>query len=299
MIRTGSWIIMDNGGAAGDILDSIVESGNRYLTRVKLNSSDDIRMMDNAEKWEYVEDGVCCIRHTFDHSGRTTYLFFSADGYNRSYRSAVRRVDRMITSLRSYEDGKFRMTDFVTVKKNVAADVDVKVTVQTHLDYDDPRRREHMIMNEIKPRSGIFKLESSEQLTSPEALYKYRGRSSVEHLISSFKSVSGMKPLRVWKKASIHGSVILALLSEMVIAMARYELDHKTEKKMRKGKMVTVERRPSTNSMVWSLSQLTVTRIIEKGSGKRTIYSNWNPISRAVFVNIRSNSITKGVLAST
>jgi len=79
MIRRGSWIIVDNGGASGDILDSIVSSGNRYLTRVKLNASDEKRMTGNPDDWEYVEEGVCCIRHTFDHSGRTTYLFFSAD----------------------------------------------------------------------------------------------------------------------------------------------------------------------------------------------------------------------------
>ncbi len=58
-IRKGSWMIMDNGGASGDILDSIVRNGNRYLTRVKMNISDDERMRDEADRWEYVEDGVC------------------------------------------------------------------------------------------------------------------------------------------------------------------------------------------------------------------------------------------------
>ncbi len=31
---------MDNGGASGDILDSVVRSGNQYLIRVKLNVSE-------------------------------------------------------------------------------------------------------------------------------------------------------------------------------------------------------------------------------------------------------------------
>lgn len=58
-MRKGSWIIMNNGGVFGDILDSIVKSGNRYITRVKMNISDDIRIRDEADRWEYVEDGMC------------------------------------------------------------------------------------------------------------------------------------------------------------------------------------------------------------------------------------------------
>ena len=77
IIREGSWIIVDNGGALGDILDSIVGSGNRYLTRVKSNKSDDKRMSECRNGQEYVEDGVCCLRHTFDSSGRTNHLYFS------------------------------------------------------------------------------------------------------------------------------------------------------------------------------------------------------------------------------
>ena len=46
MIRKGSWTIVDNGGASGDILDSIVKADRRYLTRVKLNASDDKRLAD-------------------------------------------------------------------------------------------------------------------------------------------------------------------------------------------------------------------------------------------------------------
>ena len=32
---------MDNGGASGNILDSVVRSGNQCLTRVKLNNSNE------------------------------------------------------------------------------------------------------------------------------------------------------------------------------------------------------------------------------------------------------------------
>jgi transposase len=280
---------MDNGGAAGDILDSVVENGSKYLTRVRMNSADDGRMLEERHKWEYVEDGVCCLRHVFESSGRTTYIFGSADNWIRSYHTAERRVNGMIDAVRSYEEGKFRTSDFVTVKKNVTADVAVKVTVQTRFGYNDPVEKERMITEAMDRHSGFFKLESSEQLTPSEALNRYRARAVVEHLIHSLKRITGLKPLRVWKEESIRGSVVLALFAEAAMAMARYELEPVMVPKMKKGKMTTEESRPSTESMVWALGHLTVCRIVENGRRKEAVYSNWNPISREVFANIRSN----------
>ena len=168
-VRKGSWIIVDNVGASGDILDSIISSGNKYLTRVNMNASDDLRMAEHGDEWEYVEDGVLCMRHTFESSGRTTYLYFSLDNWLRSYHSAGRNFDRMVEAVRTYEDGKFRKSDFVTVKRNVLADVEVKVSLQTKLGFDETEK-EGIIREIMGTRAGVFKLESSEQLTPSEAL---------------------------------------------------------------------------------------------------------------------------------
>jgi transposase len=297
MIRKGSWLIIDNGGAAGDILDHITESGNKYLTRLKMNISDDLRISECRDEWEYVEDGVCCLKHVFSSSGRTTYLFFSADNRIRSYHAAKRSVMRMISAIRSYEDGKFRKSDFVTVKRNILADIEVKVGVQTRFCYNDPDEIEGLTEQVMGCRSGIFKLESSEQLTPSEALNKYRARSSVEHLIHSLKRVTGLKPLRVWKEASIRGSMMLALFSEAAMAMAKYELVPKPVPKMRGGKMIVENTKPSTGSIVWSLSHLTVSRMVDRGWRKKAIYSNWDAVSREVFANIRSDLERNGVFA--
>lgn len=288
MIREGSWIIVDNGGASGDILDSIVRSGHKYLTRVKMNASDDKRIADTECEWEYVEDGVCCKKHTFDSSGRTTYLFYSLDNWYRSYHSASRSFDRMVEAVRTYEDGHFRKSDFVTVKRNVLADVEVKVSLQTKFSFDEGER-EGIIEEIMGTRAGIFKLESSEQLTPLEALDKYRARATVEHLIHSLKRVTGLKPLRVWSESSIRGSMMLALLSETSIAMARYEMEGNTKTIEEKGRRKTVTEKPNTESIVWSLGHLTLTRIIDRGRRKQPIFSNWNPISREIFGNILSD----------
>ncbi len=288
MIREGSWIIVDNGGASGDILDSIVKAGHRYLTRVKMNVSDDKRISDSDCEWEYVEDGVCCKRHTFDSSGRTTYLFFSMDNWYRTYHSASRSFDRMVEAVKTYEDGHFRKSDFVTIRRNVLADVEVKVSLQTKFAFDESEW-EGIIREIMGTRAGIFKLESSEQLTPLEALDKYRARATVEHLIHSLKRVTGLKPLRVWSESSIRGSMMLALLSETAIAMARYEVEGKTKTVEERGRRRTVTEKPNTESIVWSLGHLTLTRIIGNGHSKQAIYSNWNPISREIFGNIRAD----------
>jgi transposase len=295
MVRKGSWIIVDNGGASGDILDSIVSSGNRYLTRVKMNASDDLRMTEHGDEWEYVEDGVLCMRHTFESSGRTTYLYFSLDNWLRSYHSAGRNFDRMVEAVRTYEDGKFRKSDFVTVKRNVLADVEVKVSLQTKLGFDEGER-EGIIREIMGTRAGVFKLESSEQLTPSEALDKYRARATVEHLIHSLKRVTGLKPLRVWSESSIRGSMMLALLSETAIAMARYEMKGIETTVTNRGRKRTVTEKPNTESIVWSLGHLTLTRIIENGRRRTAVFSNWDAVSKEIFSNMRSDPLRNRVV---
>lgn len=287
MIREGSWIIVDNEGASGDILDSVVKAGHRYLTRVKMNASGDKRIEDASCGWGYVEDGACCKRHTFDSSGRTTCLIFSLDNRYRSYHSASGSFDRMVEAVRTYEDGHFRRSDFVTVKRNILADVEVKVGLQTKLAFDESER-DGIIREIMGTRAGIFKPESSEQLIPIEALEKYRARATVEHPIHSLKRVTGLKPPRVWSESSIRGSMMPALLSDTAMAMARYEMEGRTKTVEERGRRKTVTEKPDTESIVWSLGHLTLARMIEEGRRKQAVYSNWNPISREIFGNIRA-----------
>ena len=70
-----------------------------------------------------------CLRRTSDSSGRTTYLYSSVDYWKRSFYTVERDMNRMLSAIRSYNDGKFRKSDFVTVKKNVLADIDSRRVV--------------------------------------------------------------------------------------------------------------------------------------------------------------------------
>ena len=64
-------------------------------------------------------------------------------------------MDRMLSAIRSYNDGKFRRSDLVTVKRNVLADIEVKVSMQTHLDHDDGDGFYGLIQEVMGSRSGI------------------------------------------------------------------------------------------------------------------------------------------------
>jgi hypothetical protein len=68
--------------------------------------------------------------------------------------------------------------------------------------------------------------------------------------------------------------MLLALLAETAIAMAGYEMETRKGTKVRKGRGFGRECRHPTESMVWSLGHLTVTRSIEKGKVKKAHSSN-------------------------
>ena len=172
--------------------------------------------------------------------------------------------------------------------------MEVKVTLQDRLTPYSETEIERLVRERMGIKCGFFKLESDRQLTAKDALIKYRRRVGVEHLISSLKRITGIKPIRVWNEESVNGSMVLALLSEAAVAMARHcipasedppevvleETDDDTIMPPRK-------RKPSTESLVHSLSHLTLTWF-KNGKGPfKEVLSNWDRISEAVFDSIR------------
>ena len=172
----------------------------------------------------------------------------------------------MMRAMTTCESGKLRRSDFVTVKRN--ADVHVPVSGRRKPEFT-AEEREGLIREVMGPRAGSFKLESSSRLTPSEALDKYRAGATVEHLIHSLKRATGLKPLRAWNGPSIRRSMLLALLSEVAIAMARHGMKGVQKTAIERGRRRTSVEKPCTEPIMWSLSHLTVTRIVEKGVARR------------------------------
>lgn len=275
------WVVLDNGGASKYNTDLICGLGHGYITRKKLNETDKSRIID--EKWEYVESGVWCYRNTFDSSKRTTYLYFNEALYAMKRRNAVKRFEKRLEATRKVMEGRIPKSDMVQVKDIPFVDFDVTVTIQNVLTDFTEEDREREITRMMGRAPGIFKLESSSELTPKEALDLYRNRVVVEHTISSVKQVSGIKPMRVWRRQSVVGSLVLALLVEAVLSMARYDLDPERVVRRIHGTECIVETRPSTKRINESLRHLTVTYVGGKQRGRKPIYSNWEPISTRIF----------------
>jgi hypothetical protein len=92
LLKPGSLVVMDNGGSNAKLLNEIVSWGNAYITRVKMNASDDNEIRDHPERMEYVGMNIICMTHTFESSGRTIYRFFSMDSYVPALTKAEKAV---------------------------------------------------------------------------------------------------------------------------------------------------------------------------------------------------------------
>lgn len=76
-------------------------------------------------------------------------------------------------------------------------DVDVTLTAQSLLIPHSEADKERLARDYMGLRCGFFKLETNRQMTAAEALRLYRRRAGIEHVISSLKRITGIKPIRV------------------------------------------------------------------------------------------------------
>lgn len=200
---------------------------------------------------------------------------------------AQRRLEKDLGRYEAAKKGNLRKSDYVTITKVPWVSVDVTLTLQEQLIPLSEQDKMRMIRERMGLKCGFFKLESDRDMTPQEALRRYRRRAGVEHLISSLKRITGIKPIRVWSKDSINGSMVLALFSEAAIAMARSCLAGEALTMTDEdGNEYTHLRKPSTESLVAALTHLTLTSFREGKGPYRAVTSNWNPISREIMAHI-------------
>jgi transposase len=277
-LRDGSVFVFDAGGDSKNITDVISGKGMRYVTRKKLNTSDDEWISKFRKEEAFIadpDDRVYCQSRTFESSGRTTYLFFSEKLYEDKMRildgMAQRCVEDAKEVIKRKKDGTLSISRTV-VKRLRNPLIALNVGVQSKLlgsDEDSFRYvREHL----SNGREGFFKLESSEKLTPSDVLKIYRRRDSVEKLIESLKNQIDIKPLRVWSENSVKGILFIGFLAQVIVSMIRYE--------------VPELKKSSTKFIISSLQNLTVTYIYDNKSALRRIFSNFEPINSHILRGI-------------
>lgn len=285
MLKRGSTIIMDNGGAVKSLLREITDSGMDYLTRVRMNGSDIERIRREIGDAEYVCDGTMCISHRFESSDRHTFLFFSVDRYIMGHLQAERKTLRLQKMAQDAKDFtkekdarkvvKVMKNPFMKVK---GVTVEVEMTLNPWLEEDVAKA----VRETEREDCGWFKLESSKRLTPLQALQTYRHRVGIEALISSIKSVVNLKPLRVWSGPSTRGSVLLGLIAQLCVSMVRYDLEPEMVERRIDGRVVRTGRKPSPATICRNLAHWTVVLIPGNGFAVDRVYANENDLTRRI-----------------
>lgn len=257
LLKPGSLIVMDNGGSNAKLLDEIVSWGNAYITRVKMNASDESEIEKHPERMEYVGMNVICISHTFESSGRTIYRFFSVD----SYVAAISRAERAV-AIKELERQRARKVlngmnpkKLVKTEKNpffevVIDGIKVVMTNDPWLDVDPEKE----LKDAIPTNGGWFKLESSIPIDPLLVLLIYRHRVDIEHLISSVKSVVNLAPIRVWGDGTTRGKLVLALITQFIVSAAMNDMEPVKERRMIDGIPVIANRRCSAKTFIQELN---------------------------------------------
>lgn len=289
MTKVGMTLIADNGAASKENIDRVTKLGADMITRMKMNKSDDNIITERLLEFEQIPGtDILCYKQVFESSGRTKYLYYSHDLYLSSLRKATGSLRKGLSDYWDLRNNGIRKSMVASVRKIIGVKVSVDIQLDESIDFDESD--EERILVEARDRMGIragfFKLGSTEELDPKEALLRYRRRAIVEQTISSLKRVSGMKPLRVWKENSIDGSMVLALLSEAVLAMARYCVGKRYRNVDERSGKEKKSYLPSTKKMVKDLGHLTLALFKDRKGMTDAHLSNWTELTKAIFDDI-------------
>ena len=256
LLKTGSLVVMDQGGSAREILDDIRNYDFQYLTCVNMHAKDEEKLPQIRKSLIYVGMNTACYSHTFESSTRAIFYFFSIDSYAASVVRAEKAVAALDISRKKAQKAikeqkpekhiRITKSPFFTVTYENAKIV-MTNDPWVQLDVSEELKKA------VSPKSGWFKLECSFPMDPRLALVVYRHRVDIEHLISVLKSIMNLDPLRVWEGASIRGKVAVALNSGFMLSMLIRDMDPVKVVKKIDGKPTDVYRKHSEKTVLKEL----------------------------------------------
>jgi len=269
-LRKDTTMIFDAGANCKDILDQIVDDGNNFLTRKKLNKSDD-KLFGSFSKdtWECVDEekGEYCLKKRFP--SRVNYYFFSEELYDLNMAARMKKADRLYreaVSLQADLDKGKKLKKRYLIGNDL---IEARIYLQTKLTrMTEQEARDYILERTVDGREGFFCLTSNLDL-NPYAIRKmYRDKDCVEKLFSSMKSDIGIRPIRAWTDDGVYGVLLIGFLAQALIAMTRLLA------KPADGK--------ATKFISDAMQKLTLT-VRRKGmEGTEFILSNFNSLNQAI-----------------
>jgi len=274
-LRTGSVLVFDAGATGAPNLDLLVADKMKYLSRMKLNTSDITHHLRtfNKEAWTQVmtknqDEQVYGKMLVFP--SRTKYLFFSQTLYDDTLSNRRRRLEQ------EYDDALSLWKTIQEQKRPRQKYRNSNHFLQTHLSYTFPltgltrqQAIERALQLSITGKEGFFSLVSNKDFSLHEALQYYREKDSVEKLFNSIKNELHVRPTRCWTQEAIDGSILVVFLAQLLVSMLRYQ--HTTLRKI------------STKFIVQSLSNFALTIIVGKNGLKNRVFSNFDWINTMIF----------------
>jgi len=274
-LRTGSTLVFDAGATGIPNLDLLVSDNMKYLSRMKLNTSDVKKHLKNfsKDKWTRVVTGnkkeeVHGKKIVFP--SRKKYLYFSQTLHDDIMKNRRNRLeqdyDEAVTLRKTIETGKKPRKKY----RNSNQFINTSISYMFPLKGISRNEAIHRALQEsITGKEGFFALISNKDFSVHEALRFYREKDGVEKLFNSMKNEIKLRPTRVWKREEIYGSILIVFLAQLVVSLLRYK--H------------TSLRRVSTKFIMQSLKNFALTILVGTNGRKKRVFSNFDWINRLIF----------------
>jgi len=273
-LRKGSVLVFDAGANGIPNLDLLVSDKMKYLSRMKLNTSDITHHLDTFNKTEWtpimtgsLDEEVYGKQLVFP--SRTKYLYFSQNLHDETLMNRRKHLEQ------EYDEALSLWKTIQAKKQPRQKYRNSNHFLQTHLSYTFPltglsreEAIERALQLSITGKEGFFALVSNKDFSLHEALQYYREKDSVEKLFNSMKNELHIRPTRCWTPEAINGSILIVFLAQLVISMLRYK--HASL------------RHVSTKFIMQSLNNFALT-IIGKNGLKNRVFSNFDWINSLIF----------------
>ena len=269
-LAKNSTMIFDAGANRKDILDMVIADGKHFITRKKLNKSDDkIFAKFSKDEWECIdaERGEYCLKKAFP--SRVNYYFFSEEWYGLEMRGVEKKVRK---KLKEAKDLQKDLERGKKLKKKYQIDnvlIKATISLQTKLSEITDEEAVRLLEGEcVTGREGYFCLVSDKDMDPRDARSMYRSKDIVEKLFSSMKSDIGIRPIRTWTENGVYGVLLIGFLAQAMVSVTRF--------------LTKPASSVATKFITNSMQKLTLTAERGADGRERNILSNFDPLNTAV-----------------
>ena len=269
-LSRGSVMTFDAGASHKDVLDTIIADGRHFLTRKRLNKSDDRIFAEfSRDTWECIdpEKGEYCMKKRFP--SRVNYYFFSAALKELEMKGVEKRA---VKKLREAKEVQNDIEKGKKLRKRYQIDnvlIKATISLQTKLaDITDEEALTILRKDGTTGREGFFCLVSDRDTDPRTARSLYRDKDIIEKLFSSMKSDIGIRPIRTWTENGVYGVLLIGFLAQAIVSVTRFLSEPVSS--------------AATKFITDAMQKLILTAERGPDGRERRILSNFNPLNTAI-----------------